>query len=54
MDREEEIRLIAYGIWEEEGYCHGHDVEPWLKAKAVWQERNKQEGATVETEENAL
>ncbi len=34
MDREEEIRLIAYGIWEEEGYRHGHDAEHWLKAEA--------------------
>lgn len=39
MGREEEIRLIAYKIWEEEGRPHGCDVEHWLKAEAVWEER---------------
>ena len=41
MDREEGIRIIAYQIWEEEGCCHGNDVEHWLKAETIWQERNK-------------
>lgn len=39
MDREQEIRLIAYRIWEEDECCHGHDIEHWLKAEAVWQEQ---------------
>ena len=34
MSREEEIRLIAYDIWKEEGRIHGRDVEHWLKAEA--------------------
>ena len=42
MNREEEIRIIAYHIWEEGGCdCHGRDVEDWLKAEIIWQERNR-------------
>ena len=42
MNREEGIRIIAYHIWEEEGCkCHGSDVEHWLKAETIWQEKNK-------------
>jgi prophage tail gpP-like protein len=43
MSREEEIRLIAYCIWEEEDCCHGHDVEHWLKAELIWETQNKGE-----------
>jgi hypothetical protein len=41
MGREEEIRLIAYSIWEEEGCCHGHDMEHWLRAEVIWEETPK-------------
>ena len=42
MNQEEGIRIIAYHIWEEEGCnCHGNDVEHWLKAETIWQEKNK-------------
>ena len=42
-DREEEIRLIAYRIWEEEGRPHGRDWEHWRKADAIWQKQQDQE-----------
>jgi len=42
-DREEEIRLIAYRIWEEEGRPHGRDWEHWRKAEAIWQKQQGQE-----------
>ncbi len=42
MAREDEIRLIAYGIWEQEGYVDGRDVEHWLKAEAIWEEKHKE------------
>jgi len=41
MGREDEIKLIAYSIWEEEGCCHGRDVEHWLKAEVIWEEKQK-------------
>lgn len=41
MNQEEGIRIIAYNIWEQEGCgCHGNDVQHWLKAETIWQERN--------------
>jgi hypothetical protein len=50
MNREEGIRIIAYHIWEEEGgSCHGNDVQNWLKAETIWQERNKPSRTTSET-----
>jgi len=39
MGKEDEIRVIAYTIWQQEGCCDGHDVEQWLRAEAVWQQR---------------
>ena len=39
MHHEQEVQLIAYHIWEEQGHPHGCDVEHWLKAEAVWQEK---------------
>ena len=42
-DREEEIRLIAYRIWEEESRPHGRDWEHWRKAEAIWQDQQDQE-----------
>jgi len=39
MNHDEEVRLIAYRIWEEEGRPDGRDLEHWLKAEAIWQER---------------
>jgi hypothetical protein len=36
MDREEEIREIAYHLWDLEGRCEGHNLEYWLIAEAIW------------------
>jgi translation elongation factor EF-1alpha len=47
MGREDEIRLIAYRIWEEEGCQDGHDCEHWFKAEALWEERQKVRGELV-------
>jgi hypothetical protein len=49
MGREEEIKVIAYSIWEEEGCCHGHDVEHWLRAEVVWEEKQKNEVTSKST-----
>lgn len=49
MGREDEIRIIAYRIWEEEGCCDGHDCEHWLKAEVIWEEKQKNETAFVDT-----
>ncbi len=36
MAREDEIRLIAYNIWQEEGCVDGRDCEQWLRAEIIW------------------
>lgn len=41
-NRDEEIRLIAYHIWEKEGRPQGRDREHWLRAEATWQDRQDQ------------
>jgi len=41
MGREDEIRLIAYSIWEQEGSYDGRDMEHWLRAEAIWEEKQK-------------
>jgi hypothetical protein len=41
MGREDEIRLIAYSIWEEESCPDGLDCEHWFKAEAIWEEKNE-------------
>jgi hypothetical protein len=41
MGREDEVRLIAYSIWEQEGCYDGHDMEHWLKAEAIWEKKQK-------------
>ena len=40
-DREEEIRTIAYHLWEQEGRPEGHDVEEWLRAESQWETRQR-------------
>jgi len=39
MHHEEDVRLIAYEIWEQEGRPDGQDMEHWLRAEAIWAER---------------
>jgi hypothetical protein len=43
MGREDDVKLIAYRLWQEDGCCDGHDVEHWLKAEMVWEAQNKQQ-----------
>lgn len=35
QDREERIRMIAYLLWEEEGYPEGEAERHWLAAEAL-------------------
>jgi hypothetical protein len=41
MGRDDEIRIIAYRIWEEENRCQGRSVEHWLKAEAIWERKQR-------------
>jgi hypothetical protein len=41
MAKEDEIRLIAYNIWEEEGCVNGRDCDHWIRAEAIWEQQNQ-------------
>jgi Protein of unknown function (DUF2934) len=41
IETQEQIRELAYRIWQAEGYPHGSDVQHWLKAEAIWQEEHR-------------
>ena len=41
MGREDDIKIIAYRLWEEDGCCHGRDGEHWTRAEIIWEEQNK-------------
>jgi len=41
INRDEEIRQLAYRLWQEEGCPDGCDVEHWLRAKMIWEEINR-------------
>ncbi len=49
MYHDEEIRLIAYRIWEEQGRPDGRDLEHWLKAEAISQEKPGQQALPSRT-----
>lgn len=42
MEREDEVRLIAYRIWEEEGCPNGRDCEHWFRAEIIWEQQQKE------------
>jgi hypothetical protein len=44
--KEDEIRIIAYKIWEETGCVDGHDYEHWLQAEVLWEELQKKDKST--------
>ena len=50
MERQEEIRAIAYSIWENEGCPEGRHLDHWLNAEAIWRERIGRERSVRRTE----
>jgi hypothetical protein len=41
MNRDEEIRQVAYKLWQEEGCPDGYEVKHWLKAETIWLEEKR-------------
>jgi len=37
-DHDEEVRLLAYGIWQEAGCPNGSELQHWLKAQEIWRQ----------------
>ena len=46
IDRDEEIRQLAYKFWQEAGCPNGSDLQHWLKAQEFWQENHRSENQT--------
>lgn len=40
-ERDDEIRQLAYQIWQEEGCPDGREVQHWLKAQVLWEDTNR-------------
>jgi hypothetical protein len=41
MGKEDDVRLIAYSIWEQENCPDGKECDHWFKAETIWEEQNK-------------
>ena len=50
MGREDEIRIIAYNLWEVEGCLNGRDCEHWFRAELIWEQQQKQKAVAKRTE----
>jgi len=46
IDGDEEVRQLAYRIWQEAGCPNGSDLQHWLKAKEIWLENQPSETRT--------
>ena len=46
IDRDEEIRQLAYRIWQESGCSNGSELQHWLKAQELWQEKHRPKNRT--------
>jgi hypothetical protein len=53
-ERNEEIRELAYRIWQEEGYPHGCEVEHWLKAETIWLEEHREKSIPIQPKPESL
>ena len=50
MHHDEEIRLLAYHIWEDEGHPGGRQMEHWLKAETTMLKESTPQAAPRRTE----
>jgi len=41
MGREDEIRMIAYALWVQDGHRRGKALEHWLRAEYIWEQNQK-------------
>ncbi len=47
MNREEEIRKIAYTMWDLEGRPEGKSLEYWLAAETIWEINHQTEARAI-------
>ena len=46
IDRDEEIRQLAYRLWQDAGCPNGADLQHWLKAQELWRENHPSKNRT--------
>jgi hypothetical protein len=50
LDREEEIRRIAYNLWQQDGCQQGRDWEYYFRAEKSYQQQQGQRSSSVQSE----
>jgi hypothetical protein len=53
MDREKEIEMIAYNIWQQENCPHGRDCEHWIQAELIWERQQKPQTSVIKKKSKA-
>ncbi len=43
MGREDEIRSLAYALWEKGGRQERRDYAYWLKAESIWEQQHRKD-----------
>lgn len=41
MNRDDEVRQLAYRLWQDEGCPDGQELQHWLKAETIWLEEHR-------------
>jgi hypothetical protein len=41
VHHDEEVKVIAYRLWEDEGRPEGRALDHWLKAETLWDEHQE-------------
>jgi hypothetical protein len=41
MTTDEEVRQLAYRLWQDEGCPDGHELQHWLRAETIWLEEHR-------------
>ena len=49
MEKQDEIKAIAYQMWEEEGCPYGKDLEHYYRAETMYQQQQSQPGETADS-----
>jgi hypothetical protein len=45
MEKENEIGIIAYALWAQDGYNRRSAVRHWLRAEAIWEQNRRDQPA---------
>jgi hypothetical protein len=45
MAKEDEVKVLAYNIWEQQGCPSGRDCEHWFLAENIWEQKKQKTSA---------